>query len=235
MDSNYFMTKRYETNEMFNTWNDLAFWDSGEYQVVLENLRLIRKSGRKHCPLRRDIFTALRLTPFKDVKCVIVGQDPYPTLKHATGVAFSIPPEEKEYPPTLINIFTEYVSDTGLPWPKNGDLTKWTEQGVLLLNATPTCQEGMPGSHSHWPEWPFFTSEVIQRLSLEGRKVFVLLGRRAQMLDCNISDRNLIITASHPSPLGVNKTAHPFQGSRIFTTINAKLVELGENPINWRL
>ena len=231
----YYETPVYGTNDMFTKWKDLTFWKSGEYQVIQENLELIREKGLKYCPTKSKLFAALHLTPFDEVRCVIIGQDPYPTLKHATGVAFSIPPGIEDYPPTLINILTEYVSDTGHPWPKTGDLTNWGRRGVLLLNATPTCQEGKPGSHSHWPEWPFFVSEVVQRLSLEGSKVFVLMGRKAQLLDSLISDRNLIIHTSHPSPLGVAKTSHPFQGSRVFTTINAKLSELGQETIDWRL
>src|SRR5256885_3242343 len=133
-------------------WASLPYWDSGEYQVVLDNLGDLRYDKIPFCPEQRNLFKALRATPYDKVKVAIVGQDPYPNQRHATGIAFSVPVSCTLYPATLCNIFLEYKSDLHYPDPPSGDLGKWCEEGVLLWNAYPSCLAGQPGSH-HWPEW----------------------------------------------------------------------------------
>src|SRR5688572_2938736 len=134
-----------------DTWEELDYWPSGEFQVVDERLEDLLKAKVPFNPSKEALFNALDLTSFMDTKVVIIGQDPYPSKKYATGVAFSIPPEipPKEFPPSLVNIFTEYTNDLRYPSPTCGDLTPWAKQGVLLWNAYPSCEEGKPGSH-HW-------------------------------------------------------------------------------------
>jgi uracil-DNA glycosylase len=183
------------------------------------------------------LFAALDATPFNKVKVAMIGQDPYPNKIHATGIAFSIPSSviDTDWPPTLINIFKEYCSDLHLPTPTSGDLTPWTEQGVLLWNSTPTCETGRPGSHRSWPEWPFLTEEMVKELSKKGI-VFVLLGAAAKSFAQYIDQtKNDIIYTSHPSPLGSKRSSNPFLGSRVFSTINDKLLSRELVPIEWRL
>jgi len=208
-----------------NYWN-LSYWRTGEWQVIMERL----KDETQYNPPRTELFAALRLVHPESCRVAIIGQDPYPKRLHATGVAFSIPATcgVGEFPPTLVNIFKEYEDDLHYPAPKNGDLTPWCEQGVLLWNVYPSCATGKPGSH-HWEEWTYLTKEIVERL--DGQVVFVALGRVAQ-LHTVACTRSPVIHTSHPSPLGVSRG---FSGSRIFTRTNALLSELGKEPINWRL
>jgi uracil-DNA glycosylase len=209
-------------------WNSLDYWKSGEWQVVMERLHDLRKHGLSHCPERRDLFNALKATPFEAVRVAIIGQDPYPNPDDATGIAFSVREDRKPYPASLGNIFTEYHSDLGYPYPTSGSLTPWCEQGVLLWNAYPSCEKGKPGSH-HWDEWIPLTQEIVEKLDgRENHVVFVFLGRAAASFSKYVNS-NVVITTSHPSTLSANKG---FIGSKIFTRINSYL---GNNPINWRL
>lgn len=215
----------------------LRFFGSGEEQVVLENLSDLRKAHKTHNPDRKDLYAAFKLTPFNSVKVVIMGQDPYPSHKQATGLAFSIPEDMKEIPPTLQNIFKEYCEDLHYPFPSNGSLTKWASEGVFLWNATPTCEAGKASSHSHWPEWKVLTQEIVETLSPSG-VVFVFLGGKAQWFTKFVNQEvSHVIELAHPSPLGkLNPNAkHPFHGSRLFSTINDRLNQLGRGPVNWRL
>jgi len=206
-------------------WNSLAYWRSGEWQVIRERL----KDETQYNPARADLFASLRLVHPESCRVAIMGQDPYPRSEHCTGVAFSTPPAYRgALPPTLINIFKEYEDDLGYPAPKNGDLTPWCEQGVLLWNVYPSCRKGKPGSH-HWEEWTYLTQEIMERL--DGKVVFVLLGRVAQSFH-RFSTRSPVISTSHPSPMGAN---HGFVGSKIFSNTNNSLVNLGQEPIDWRL
>lgn len=226
---------------MIDTWDELAYWDTGEWQVVQEKLDDLDAKKIAYNPARENIFAALDATPLQTVRCAIVGQDPYPLAEHATGIAFSVPKTIIKLPPTLVNLFRVYKSDLGYPQPVRGDLTKWTQRGVLLLNAIPTCTVDHSLSHD-WEEWSWFTREVVRVLSERGI-VFAFLGgvarRYVQYVD---PDRNGIIETSHPSPRGTlarpaqNSSWVPFLGSRLFTTINAKLIEEGESEgINWKL
>lgn len=220
----------------FSNWDDLDFWKSGEWQVIEEKLDDLKKAGQTVNPERKALFAALDATPFEKVKAVIIGQDPYPTSAFATGIAFSIPKEFKRFPPTLNMVFDEYESDLHYPRPKSGDLHLWCEQGVLLWNAIPTCTAGKSLSHKNWFEWDFLTQEIFRRLSGRGI-VFCFLGSIAGARASYVVDdsKSAIIKVSHPSPRGIMFSKNPFTGSRMFTTINDKLCELGTEPIDWRL
>lgn len=216
-------------------WNHkLSFFDSGECQVVMEKLDDLQRSGTTYTPARRDLFKALSSVKFEDVRVCIVGQDPYPGSRYATGIAFDIPEGEVVFPPTLIEIFKEYHRDLGYPIPKSGSLKKWVDQGVLLWNALPICISGKSLSCEHWPELPYLTKEIIEKLS-QRALVFVFLGRVARQYEQYVNSVSSVICTSHPSPRGSLNSRTPFHGSRIFSSINAKLNENGLEPINWRL
>jgi len=218
---------------MKHPWPHLEYWNSGEWQVVEERLHDLEKQHIPYNPGRSRLFAALDAIKFDDVRVAIIGQDPYPQAKFATGVAFSIPTDLKEYPSSLVNIFTEYTNDLHYDYPKTGDLTPWCANGVVLWNAVPSCLAGRPASH-RWLEWEFLTKEIVEKLNERGI-VFILLGAIAREFKKYTDDRSAVIEASHPSPLGVLSKKTPFFGSRIFTTANSKLVEQGLDPINWRI
>lgn len=176
------------------------------------------------------VFRAFDLTPFDQVKVVILGQDPYHGRGQAHGLSFSVP-EGVQQPPSLRNIFEELASDLEVTAPTSGDLTQWAEQGVLLLNAALTVEEGKPMSHSMLG-WHHFTDRVIEILSAEREHlVFVLWGSFAQgkrgLID---GTRHLILQAPHPSPLSAYRG---FFGSKPFSQINYYLVSHGIAPIRW--
>jgi uracil-DNA glycosylase len=218
------------------TWDELAFWQLGDWQAVQERLDDLDEHNTLYNPDRSSLFAALDAVEFESVRVCILGQDPYPIRRYATGVAFSIPKDAPYFPPTLENIFREYRDDLHYPLPTSGCLLKWCEQGVLLWNVIPTCQTGKSMSHD-WVEWTFLTQEIIEKLSSENNCVFVALGNTAQKYLKYIKEPedNRIIMTSHPSPLASGKSAHPFFGSRMFSTINMKLREINYDPIDWRL
>lgn len=218
---------------MRHPWPHLKYWNTGEWQVVEERLRDLEKQRIPYNPGRACLFAALDEVPFDDVRVAIIGQDPYPQSKFATGVAFSIPADLKEYPSSLVNIFTEYSNDLHYPYPSTGSLVEWCGRGVLLWNAIPSCLMGKPGSQ-RWSEWEFLTKEIVEKLNEKGI-VFIFLGAIAREFKKYTDDRSKVIEASHPSPLGVLSKRTPFFGSRIFTTANVALVEQGLEPIDWRL
>jgi len=217
-----------------NSWKDLAYWQSGEWQVIEERLDDHELAHQAFVPRRVDLFRALHLCPLEVTRCAIIGQDPYPTGDFATGVAFSARSVQNDrgeevLPPTLKNIFQEYSDDLGYPAPKNGDLTPWVKEGVLLWNAYPSCLQGKPGSH-HWDEWRGLTNEIIKKLDTENM-VIVYLGASARSF-CPAMGNHVAIHTSHPSPMGAR---HGFTGSKIFTQVNTALEQRGQQPINWRL
>lgn len=214
-------------------WDDLTYWQTGEWQVVQENLDDLDRKHVGYNPPRHLLFASMDACPFDRCKAVIVGQDPYPTPGMATGVAFSVPTQIKpnNFPRTLKILFQEYVSDLGLPAPSVGSLLPWAKQGVLLWNIFPSCLWGKPKSHD-WVEYHFLTEEIIKKLS-EKKVVFVFLGREARWYERYVDqERCRVITTSHPSPLGAS---WGFRGSRIFSNINIQLNELEVDPIDWRL
>jgi uracil-DNA glycosylase len=215
------------------TWDELVFWQSGEWQVIQERLDACAPGSFN--PKREDLFASLDATPFETVKVAIIGQGPYPDATYATGIAFSIPPSETRLPPTLLNIFKVYCEDLHYPFPRTGDLRDWASQGVLLWNAMPTCTTGSPASHRHWTEWTYLTKEIVEKLSEKGI-IFVLLGGFARnYLQYILLSTNVVLSYSHPSPLGALKSKSPFLSSRLFSTVNAKLIEQKKEPIDWRL
>jgi uracil-DNA glycosylase len=181
-------------------------------------------------PPARLIFNAFDHCPFDKVKAVIIGQDPYHGAGQANGLCFSVNKGVK-MPPSLVNIFKEIASDTGRPMPTDGDLTRWSEQGVLLLNATLTVRAGNAGSHQR-RGWEEFTDAAI-RILAEKRSnlVFILWGSYAQRKGAFIDrNRHLVLSSPHPSPL----SAHAgFFGNHHFTLTNDYLVKHGEKPIEW--
>lgn len=210
------------------SWDEMNFWISGEWDVIQERLEDL-KDG--YNPRKELLFSALDATPFDQVRVAIVGQDPYPDASLCTGVAFDIG-FNKTIPPTLKNILAVYQNDLKYDDPKHGNLKPWCAQGVLLWNMYPTCLSGKPGSH-HWPEWEILSREMMTALDNRGDVIFVFLGSQAQKLYSGL--KGPIIRLSHPSPLGARKTNNPFLGSRLFSSINCKLLEMKLPTIDWRL
>jgi uracil-DNA glycosylase len=183
-------------------------------------------------PPADKIFAALKLTPYQDVKVLLLGQDPYVLKGQAHGLCFSI--EDKKFrplPPSLRNIYKELRDDLGLPTPEHGNLEHWARQGVLMLNAVLTVREGQPNSHKG-QGWEVFTDEIIRKVNdKQSRVVFVLWGAYAQKKAKLVETaRHTILKAPHPSP-----KSKGFLGSRPFSKVNQALREAGEAEIDWRL
>lgn len=181
-------------------------------------------------PKGKDIFRAFDLTPFTDVKVVILGQDPYHEPSQAHGLCFSVA-DGVPFPPSLRNILKEIETDLQLPFPKSGDLTRWANQGVLLLNATLTVRAHQAGSHQN-RGWEQFTDAVIQKLATEREGlVFVLWGAYAQKKGAFVDQkRHLVLTSVHPSPLSAHRG---FFGNHHFSKVNDFLKSRNIVPINW--
>lgn len=183
-------------------------------------------------PPETEVFTALHLTPFEQVRVVILGQDPYHDNNQAHGLAFSVRPGIQP-PPSLMNIFRELKQDTGFRIPNNGYLAAWAEQGVLLLNTVLTVRAHEANSH-RGKGWEKFTDRIIHLVSTKTDPViFVLWGNPAQKKLALIdAEKNPVITSPHPSPLSASRG---FFGSRPFSKINALLRQAGQLEINWQL
>ena len=184
-------------------------------------------------PEMHHIFDALKITDYHAVKAVILGQDPYHGPGQAHGLSFSVHGDTPP-PPSLVNIFKEYSADLGYPTPKSGDLTRWAENGVLLLNTVLTVGRGAANSHAAWG-WQRFTDAVLAAMAALPQPVaFVLWGSQAQKKRPLLQSAapRLVLCAPHPSPLS---SYRGFFGSRPFSQINAFLQENGEQPVDWRL
>ena len=181
-------------------------------------------------PPGKLIFNAFNLCPFDKVKVVIIGQDPYHGPGQAHGLSFSVN-DGVPFPPSLQNIFKEIQNDTGAPVPSTGNLTRWAEQGVLLLNATLTVRAHQAGSHQR-RGWEEFTDAAIKVLSDQREHlVFILWGAYAQKKGAVIDrSKHLVLSSAHPSPLSAY---HGFFGNRHFSLANAYLEQNGQTPINW--
>lgn len=183
-------------------------------------------------PKEEEIFNSLKLTPYKNVKAVIVGQDPYHGDGEAHGLSFSVK-KGVSIPPSLINIFKELKSDLSIEPPHDGDLTKWAKEGVLLLNAVLTVKKDCAASHQKLG-WELFTDYVIKTLNLKDEPVvFILWGNFAKQKRALITNpKHLIITSAHPSPLSASRG---FFGSKPFSKTNEFLVKNHIKPIDWSL
>ena len=200
-------------------------------QLVL-HLKTEKQLGKIIYPAGKLIFNAFDNTPFQKVKVVILGQDPYHGPGQAHGLSFSVP-AGVPLPPSLLNIFKELCSDTGISMPTKGDLTTWAQQGVFLLNASLTVRQGEPMSHSQIG-WSTFTDAVISTLSEKREKlVFMLWGKFAKE-KCTLIDpkKHLVLQSAHPSPLSAHQG---FLGCRHFSAANQYLVKNGIDPIDWQL
>lgn len=191
-----------------------------------------RQSGKLIYPAEESVFEALNLTPFDQVKVVILGQDPYHGEGQAHGLCFSVqkgvPP-----PPSLVNIFKELKTDVGVESPGHGCLERWADQGVLLLNNVLTVEAGKAGSH-HQKGWEIFTDKIIELLNEHKQHlVFILWGSPAQKKAAKVdTTKHHVLKSVHPSPLS---SYRGFFGSRPFSQTNDYLKSLGLTPVNWQL
>ncbi|MER5495288.1 uracil-DNA glycosylase [Streptomyces sp. NPDC002454] len=187
-------------------------------------------AGRTYLPAGAHVLRAFQ-QPFDEVRVLIVGQDPYPTPGHAVGLSFSVAPEVRPLPGSLINIYRELTSDLGVAPPSNGDLTPWTEQGVLLLNKALTTAPRKPGAHRN-KGWEAVTEQAIRALAARGRPlVSILWGRDARNVRPLLGDLPAVESV-HPSPMSAD---NGFFGSRPFSRANDLLVQQGARPVDWRL
>lgn len=203
-----------------------------EYFYNLKKFLVDEKMKFTIFPPSENIFEAFNLTPFEDVKVVILGQDPYHNENQAHGLCFSVR-KGIDIPPSLKNIYKELVNDEKIPMPSHGNLTSWTAQGVLLLNATLTVRAHQAGSHQK-KGWEKFTDAAISAVSKHKENVvFLLWGNYAQKKSEFIdSGKHLILKTVHPSPLSASRG---FFGSKHFSKTNAYLMSKGKKPVNWNI
>jgi uracil-DNA glycosylase len=180
----------------------------------------------------KDIFKALAITSYDQVRVLLVGQDPYPTPGYAHGLCFSVKPTVRPLPFSLRNIYRELHEDVGCQIPNNGDLEPWARQGVLMLNTVLTVRAHQANTHQG-RGWERFTDRIIELIAAkEKRVVFVLWGRTAQKKQRLITQsQHVVIACAHPSPLSVRK----FFGCRCFSHINRNLADAGLGPIDWQI
>ncbi|MET0703594.1 MAG: uracil-DNA glycosylase [Mycobacterium sp.] len=196
-----------------------------------EFLRAEIAEGRGYLPAGANVLRAFTY-PFDQVRVLIVGQDPYPTPGHAVGLSFSVAPDVRPIPRSLANIFTEYAADLGYPPPSNGDLTPWSQRGVMMLNRVLTVRPSTPASH-RGKGWEAVTECAIKALVARSQPmVAILWGKDASTLKPMLGDGVGILESVHPSPLSASRG---FFGSRPFTRANALLTEMGAEPVDWRL
>lgn len=183
-------------------------------------------------PQEKEIFSTFNYCSIKDVKVVIVGQDPYHGKGQANGLCFSVN-EGQKHPPSLMNIFKEIEKELGIPYPKSGDLTRWASQGVFLLNATLTVESGMAGSHQK-QGWETFTDSVIETINKSTEKVvFMLWGGFAKKKGKKINrNKHLVLESGHPSPLSAIRGY--WFGNNHFSLCNIFLKKEGKKEIDWK-
>ncbi len=218
-------------------WADALEPVAGRIAAMGDFLRAEVAAGRRYLPSGENVLRAFK-QPFAGVRVLIVGQDPYPTPGHAVGLSFSVGPEVRRLPGSLVNIFREYSEDLGYPAPATGDLTPWSERGVLLLNRVLTVQPGQPGSH-RGRGWEEVTDQAIRALAARksaGRVggeplVAILWGRDARTL-APLLEGIPSIESAHPSPYSA---ANGFFGSRPFSRANQLLEQEGAEPVDWKL
>ena len=203
---------------------------AGRITAMGEFLRAEIAAGRGYLPAGSQVFRAFG-QPLSGVRVLIVGQDPYPTPGHPVGLSFSVAPDVRRLPASLANIFREYTADLGYPKPSNGDLTPWSERGVMLLNRVLTVQPGNIGSH-RGHGWEEVTEQAIRALAGRDKPlVAILWGRDARNLAPVLGDTPRIESA-HPSPMSANSG---FFGTRPFSRANRLLESQGAAPVDWKL
>lgn len=219
-----------EDGEIDPGWAEALAPVQDEVTALGERLRAEEAAGRGYLPAGRDVLRAFR-RPLADVRVLITGQDPYPTPGHPIGLSFAVEEHVRPLPRSLVNIYAERQSDLGIPPAPHGDLSAWSDQGVLLLNRVLTVQPGAPGSHRRWG-WEQVTELAIRALVARDQPlVAVLWGKDAEGLRPLLGDTPIIASA-HPSPLSARRG---FFGSRPFSRANALLADLGASPIDWRV
>jgi len=202
----------------------------GRLRAALEHASADSRAGNEVLPAEDAVFRAFA-RPLADVRVLVVGQDPYPTPGHAMGLSFSVQPDVRPLPRSLVNLFTELVADVGVAPPTSGDLTPWADQGVMLLNRVLTVRAGAAGSH-RGHGWEAVTERAIEALVERGGPlVAVLWGRDAQTLRPSLGSTPVVASA-HPSPLSARRG---FFGSRPFSTVNELLRAQGADPVDWSL
>ena len=217
--------------------NDWLPYIEGEFRkpYYKELYQFVKEEYSKHVvyPPSDDIFNALHLTPLKEVKVLILGQDPYINEHEAHGLCFSVLPEQKKLPPSLQNIYKELHEDLGCEIPNNGYLKKWAEQGVLLLNTVLTVRAHESNSHKG-KGWENFTDAIIRAVNEQDRPiVYMLWGSHAQQKIPMLNNpKHLILKAPHPSPLSAHRG---FFGCRHFSQANEFLEKNGIEPIDWQI
>jgi len=218
-----------------NSWLDRlrAEFDEPYMRQLKAFLQAEKSEGKVILPSSSLWFNALNSTPFDAVKVVILGQDPYPTLGHAHGLCFSVMPEVKPLPKSLLNINKELMDDCQIDNGHSGCLQAWAEQGVLLLNAVLTVEQGNSNAHQG-QGWEQFTDKIIHLLNDEKEGVvFILWGAYAQKKGVFIDEKkHLVIKSPHPSPLSAYRG---FFGSKPFSRSNDYLSQVGKEPINWQV
>lgn len=218
--------------KIHSSWQQLleSEYEKPYFQKLISFVK--NEYATKRCfPLESEIFAAFNHCPFDKVKVVIIGQDPYHGFGQANGLCFSVN-DGINFPPSLINIFKEIQSDLGLPIPISGNLERWAEHGVLLLNATLTVRESEAGSHQK-KGWETFTDAVIQKISDEKENiVFLLWGGFAKKKGAKINrTKHHILETGHPSPLSANRGL--WFGNKHFSKTNTYLQSLGKETIKW--
>jgi uracil-DNA glycosylase len=214
-------------------WNPVLRAEFGKpYWSKLQAFVYEERTHHQVFPPHEEVFAALELTPYAEVKVLILGQDPYHGPGQAHGLCFSVRPPVPP-PPSLENIFKELEADVGAPIPDHGSLTTWADQGVLLLNATLTVRARQAGSHQK-KGWETFTDEVIKVVNTKPETiVFLLWGSYARQKKKLIDlDRHVVIESPHPSPLSAHRG---FFGSRPFSRANEALVAAGREPVDWAI
>ncbi|CAL1329449.1 uracil-DNA glycosylase [Candidatus Providencia siddallii] len=222
---------------MFNnaTWSDFFYKEKTQFyfKSILLYLSKERKNGKIIYPSKNDIFNVFLYTELKDIKIVILGQDPYHGFGQAHGLSFSVKPGIK-IPPSLINIYKELKQNiSSFQIPNHGYLLKWAYQGVFLLNSILTVEHGIPNSHANIG-WDLFTDKIILYISkYTSGVIFLLWGKYAQKKDKIINtNRHFILKASHPSPFSAY---NGFFGCKHFLKSNDILIKQGRTPIDWTL
>lgn len=216
-----------------NDWNELLKDEfSKDYYLSLREFLKNEYTTKIIYPDKYDIFNALDYTSYKDVKVVILGQDPYHGPNQAHGLSFSVSPGVK-IPPSLLNIYKELNSDLGCYIPNNGYLKKWADQGVLLLNTSLTVRAGEANSHKN-KGWEIFTDKIISLINEKTDPVvFLLWGNNAINKKKLITNKqHLILSSTHPSPLSASRG---FFGSKPFSKINKFLISVNKAPIDWQI